>query len=636
MASRRHASLRAFAIALISLVAAQGSTVAAELSRSTEYAAVQGRLAQGWNTWDTHSVTAHVLLPEGFTLRVGLKHNTSLNADAFLADALIGRREAGAEEVLPGPHTWNGSYTELRLKWRGHEMLLQSAQQGEDLVLLATPVGPAQEIPPTLVISAGILWNRPGAVGRVRDHLAFRGESRTIGVYCTDPAEAVVTAPVSAPYFASTFTKAIGVSTGKERSLEEIRTIIERSRPSGTTMQGAIETVLGWDTIYEPTQARVISPVSRIWNLNWGGYVLFDWDTFFAASMAATINRDLAYANAIEILRESTPTGFVPNYARAHGWKSADRSEPPVGALAVLRLYRQFHDAWLLRDSFEPLLRWNRWWPQHRDRDGYLAWGSDPDATPKNPTDRSVGTKQGAMYESGLDNSPMFDDATYHPETHLLHLADVGLMSLYIADCNALAEIADILGKSGEAKELRKRSEKYGEKLQTLWDEQGGIYRNKNLDTGALSPRLSPTNLYPLLAKVPSPAQAGRMVQEHLLNAQEFGGDWMIPSIARSDAAFKDQEYWRGRIWGPMNYLVYLGLLNYDQPSARKELAGKSRALFEQEWKQQGHVHENYNAITGLGDDVSSSDRFYHWGALLALIDVMEHDEKPSGTARTQ
>jgi hypothetical protein len=36
-------------------------------------------------------------------------------------------------------------------------------------------------------------------------------------------------------------------------------------------------------------------------------------------------------------------------------------------------------------------------------------------------------------------------------------------------------------------------------------------------------------------------------------------------------------------------------------------------------------VHENYNAITGTGDDVGSSDRFYHWGALLGLIDYVEN-----------
>ncbi|MGA7856772.1 MAG: hypothetical protein WCA11_02525, partial [Terracidiphilus sp.] len=85
--------------------------------------------------------------------------------------------------------------------------------------------------------------------------------------------------------------------------------------------------------------------------------------------------------------------------------------------------------------------------------------------------------------------------------------------------------------------------------------------------------------------------------------------------------------YWRGRIWGPMNYLVYLGLRNYDDPAVRRDFAQKSYDLFLKEWKEKGHVHENYNAITGTGDDVTNSDRFYHWGALLGYVQYMEQSE---------
>jgi len=56
--------------------------------RSAEYARVQNRLARGWNTWDVHSVATRVLLPEGLAIHVGMKHNSSLNGDAFLGDAL--------------------------------------------------------------------------------------------------------------------------------------------------------------------------------------------------------------------------------------------------------------------------------------------------------------------------------------------------------------------------------------------------------------------------------------------------------------------------------------------------------------------------------------------------------------------
>ncbi len=157
-----------------------------------------------------------------------------------------------------------------------------------------------------------------------------------------------------------------------------------------------------------------------------------------------------------------------------------------------------------------------------------------------------------------------------------------------------------------------------------MWDEKAGMFLNVNLHTGEKSLRLSPTNFYPLLAKAATPVQARTMVDKHLTNPQEFWGEWVIPSIARNDAAFKDQNYWRGRIWGPMNYLVYLGLKNYDVAAARSGFAKAGYALFLKEWKEKGHVHENYNAILGEGDDVSSSDRFYHWGALLGYVEYLE------------
>jgi neutral trehalase len=388
----------------------------------------------------------------------------------------------------------------------------------------------------------------------------------------------------------------------------------------------AIETTLGWDTIYEPDKNRVISPVSRVWSVGWGGYVLFDWDTFFAATLASVGDRDLAYANAVEILREETPEGFVPNYARP-GWKSFDRSEPPVGAITVLGLYKRFHDRWLLEETFQPLLSWNRWWAKHRDVNGYLAWGSDGQTPKSNPDDGSEGTAQGAIYESGLDNSPMYDGASYDSQSHLLEVADVGLMSMYVADCDALAEIADTLAKTEEARELRERSAQYRTKLATMWDEKAGIFLNKDLVTGESGLRLSPTNFYPMLALAATPDQAKRIVEKHLLNTDEFWGEWVIPSIERNDAAFHDQNYWRGRIWGPMNYLIYLGLANYDDAKVRKEFAQKSYNLFLKDWSEKRHVHENYNAITGTGDDVTSSDRFYHWGALLGYVEYLEQNE---------
>ncbi|MGA8729756.1 MAG: trehalase family glycosidase [Terracidiphilus sp.] len=611
--------------------------------RSAQYAQVQKHLAQGWNTWDVNSVATHVLLPEGLAIHVGLKHNTTLNGDALLQDALIGRLAPGAEQVTPGPHSWDGSYTDLRIAWKGHDWRIQSAHDEEDLVLLVTPLPskPDSALRPTIVFSVDFLWNRPGATLKHANVIEARTGLKTITINCActntaDEGTNNVNVPVPGSYFAVDLVHSIGISTGKNRTLEEIQSAIDRERAAyeqSITTAGksgpildAIETTLGWDTIYEPEKKRVVSPVSRVWSVGWGGYVLFDWDTFFAATMAGIGDRDLAYADALETLREETAEGFVPNYARAGGWKSSDRSEPPVGAITVLGLYNKFHDRWFLEDAFQPLLRWNRWWNEHRNMQGFIVLGSDPDNQPVNLDDSSRGTWQGAVFESGLDNSPMYDGTFYNPQTHLLEYADVGMTSLYIADCDALAQIATALNRPQEANEVKERSSRYRAKLATLWDPQAGIFLNRDLHTGQFNTRVSPTNFYPMLAKAANAEQARTMIDKHLLNPKEFWGEWVIPSIERNDPGFHDQNYWRGRIWGPMNYLVYLGLLNYPDMDVRKQFGQKSYELFRKEWREKGHVHENYNAILGTGDDVSSSDRFYHWGALLGYVEYLEQN----------
>lgn len=618
--------------------------------RSQQYEEVQKRLAHGWNTWDVHSVATQVLLPEGLAIHVGMKHNTGEFGDAFLGDALIGSFGSNAAVVTPGPHAWDGSYTQADFAWKGHRWRVESAHDGEDLVMLVTPLksSDTSRLPPTVVFSVGFLWNLGAGMVTAggKTPILTTGVSGAIEVDCTcgenPPPWANI--PVDVPYLAADLTGPVGVSAQtidvanqtpvKPHTLEQIQIVITRQKRAyeasiaaagnNAPLLDAIETTLGWDTIYEPEKGRVISPVSRVWSVNWGGYVLFDWDTFFAATMASIGDKDLAYANALETLREETPQGFVPNYARAGNWKSTDRSEPPVGAITVLGLYEKFHDRWFIQDGFEPLLKWNRWWNEHRQMQGFIVLGSDLENQPTNPDDTARGTWQGAVYESGLDNSPMYDGTFYNKETHLLEYADVGMTSLYIADCDALAEIADALNKTAESKELRDRAERYRTKLATLWGDKAGIFLNKDLHTGQSNTRLSPTNFYPLLAKAATPDQARTMIEKHLLNPDEFRGQWVIPSIARNDPAFKDQNYWRGRIWGPMNYLVYLGLLNYDEASTRKEFAQKSYELFLREWREKGHVHENYNAITATGDDVTSSDRFYHWGALLGYVEYLE------------
>ena len=611
--------------------------VTAQSSPQKNYQLIQQKLQSGWGTFNHKSVFSHVLLPECFALNIGFKVK-GIATNGYLKEGYISSRDPRPETITPGMHALDGSYTDLTVQWKQLKFRVQSAVTNlKELLLLITPLDDC-DLDANLIIEAGMLWNKPGVIAKHGNQLIATVAKKNINVNIIGSAvEEYVAA--AAPYSAVAFNKEIAVYTGSRQTIDAIKNIMAKKRKSieneiaayGKLAPtcSAIQNVIGWNIIYDAAQKRVIFPVSRLWNDIFGGQsVLFNWDSYLSAYMAGVMSKELAYANAIEVTKSIKQFGFVPNWAGSYSQGSYDRSQPPVGCLVFKELYRKYKEKWLLQLVFDDLLQWNRWWPQHRDYKGMLCWGSNK-ILPPLKGDEASNEWQGAAYESGLDNSPMYDSVPFNKEKNILALADAGLMGMYVMDCDALAQIATVLNKTTEANELTVRANQYRSKLKELWNEPAGIFLNKRTDTDVFSDKMSPSNFYPLLGNAASQAQAERMMQEHLLNPEEFNGQWMLPSISMKDAAFKDQKYWRGRIWGPMNFLVYLGLKNYHLPQATKLLAEKSNQLFIQNVNLNGYVFENYNSITGNitnpAEGRREGDNYYHWGALLGFIALMEN-----------
>jgi neutral trehalase len=504
--------------------------------------------------------------------------------------------------------------------------------------VLVTPVT-AQTLPVKMVVESALYWNRPGSLAKVADnHLRATLPTRTVDVYSTASHQEDFYVKTQTPYLVLTLEKPVGLSTGTPRTIEQIRELIDDAREEveqtaashGELSEAsmAVEAGIAWNLVYEPRFDRVVSTVGRLWNEEYGGYCLFGWDNFFLAYVTSLFSRDLAFANLIEHLRGATDEGFIPNDNRGNGSKSFDRSQPPVGSIMVREVYKKHPERWLLEATFDDLLEWNRWWLKRRLNGGLLSYGSHEAENPfLEPATR---TKRTAGYESGMDDSPMYEGVPFNKEKNTLELQDVGLTCLVIADSLALVEMAEVLGRDVEAAELRERAATLSRNLEQLWDEETGLYLNRRTDSGALSHRLSPTLFYPLLAGVPDFDRAQRMVAEHLMNPEEFWGDWVIPSIARNDPAFEKQRYWKGAVWPPLNFLTYLSLRQAWFRDEASQLAEKSLALLLSEWRRQGYVSENYSAITGTGDDERlSSDSFHSWGALLGIMAFIESGEMP-------
>lgn len=604
-----------------------------------QYQLLKKGFIKGWQTWNVNSVLSHVLMPEGFALNVCVREYAS---GSYLKEALIGRFEKDAERVYPGPHAYDGSYTALRVVWRGIDFSVETASDKDELVILVTRSA-SQLKTPMLCLEGGFLWNRPGYTFLNEAGMVGRLPNRDISVYTTGRTiHGDVNLPTQTCYLAVEMAEQVVFSTGRRVSVAQARSLLDQKREAlkqtwqsygdNAPLYEAMQCALAWDTIYDGKKDRVVSPVSRLWSIRSGGYVLFCWDNYFAGFMAGLGSRELAYSNLIEITAEQTETGFVPNCAWGNGFSSLDRSQPPVGSAMVLETYRKYREVWLLETLYPRLFRWNTWFVENRmNPSGALCWGSNA----YTPTlgnyweTEGVNDTYGGALESGLDNSPMYDDIPFDKAQNRMMLEDVGLTGLFILDCGALIEIAEILGKAEDAQLLLARRQQAQRGLDTLWDEANGFFYNRRTDTGEFSRRISPTNFYALFSEHVTTEQARRMIEEHYKNPAEFYGEFMLPSIARNDPAYGDQDYWRGRIWAPMNFLAYMAMRRHGLDWACADLAEKSRRLLMNEWVEHGHIHENYNAETGSGCDVQNSDKFYHWGALLAVVALIETGKLP-------
>ncbi|MDR1504941.1 MAG: hypothetical protein LBT43_21025 [Prevotella sp.] len=622
---------------VFNIIACNGNAMVYENIARKKYNEMQRSIAVGWNTWDTRSVLRHVLLPYGVAIDINLAVDGKRINQFFIGD-----REEGSARMKPGSHSYDGYYTDITASWNGLVLRVESAADSLSNVIIITPQeGSAKG--GKVIVSIKELWQRANYVSTsgnkfsiktVADSLNLEGE--VLGELLENKDGEII---LSAD-------KPIVINCGRQLDYEQARfcmdghynTFVSTNKEKYGTCYNeynAMQNVLGWDNIFDPTINRVITPVSRIWNVGWsnnsdlGGFVLFCWDTYFASMMLSVDNKELAYANAVEITKGLTEQGFIPNFYTESNYKSRDRSQPPVGTLAVWSIYKKYKDKWFLELLYNDFLKWNRWWDENRQTDGLLCWGSTPFEPVTYRYWELVGVNEtfGGALESGQDNSHMYDSIPFDKERHQQMLNDVGLNSLYIMDCNLLAKIADELGQKEDADELRHRGRKYSENLSRLWDEKASFYYNLRTDMKVFSRKTSPTNFYPLLTKSLPDKQAEDMIRKHLLNPDEFWGEWVIPATPRNDPAFKENTYWKGRIWAPLNFLVYMGLRNYDTPminDVRRQFSEKSGNLLLKSWLSDGYVFENYNATTGKGDDVTNSDKFYHWGALLGFICLIE------------
>ena len=613
------------------------ASLTAPAREPAEMEAVRSRLASGWNTWNTHSLSSHVLLPERLEVNVGFidEYNSNHVTDF-----------SGRHQPRYGEHGLRGETTDITLAVHGKPFRIETAADGRELLIKITP-SDAMTGTEFFAVTAGAIWGGDVDVVRRGDTLQLSCAGQRLVLEALSPTREPSWNPTRGAHLAFGSDAPIYLRLGSRRSREEIDVALVAAREAflestisaeGELEEGlaAMRRVLLWNTVYDPQSDQVFTPVNRSWTRpgsHFGHYVLFGWDTFFGALMLGMLDRDLAYANAVAMLERATPSGMVPNWGGGGGHVSMDRSEPQVGAWCIYKLYLQHGDVWFLEACYDRLLAWNRWRFRERDRngDGLMELGSvRPDPLPPGVTERFAADQARselatrAKWESGLDNSPMWDRAEYDVESGAMKLEYVGLNGLMVADCIVLAKIARILGEDEDARGLEEQAALLMERIdRRLWSEERGTYLNRTWD-GERDPTLSLTHFYPLLGGRVAPDRIERLLEGYLLDPAHFWTSYVVPNVPRSEASFEQQAYWRGRVWGPTNFLVSEACRRNGRDDIAARIAARRLELLLIAWRERGAVCENYNAMEGKGRGDNRNDPFYTWGALLAYLSVQE------------
>jgi putative isomerase len=603
-----------------------------------------------WNSWDSEHPASMRYLPLGLDLgfcAYAASRNSFTRFPAGSPGIKLGpRRIDGNGASLALEHAGTGlmltydkpdAFT-LRGRWQAGKMAEWGLRFWVMLTLNCEDGGEWRYDPETSELSATIgdrhvvvIGERPPLLATFHADMAgLRQEYETKGYFCLasrgEKGRFAVLRYHLEEMPAFTFAAAIG--TGRAQAADRAKSALTKPVASVASIHGgandgaldAVRDVVGWNTVWDSVNRRPYTSLSRNWvSQKFGGFGVWLDDILYHALMAGMFDAEVARENLRAVFAGATEAGNLPCLLTGRdSW--IDRSQPPIGAFICWMLYQRLGDLGLLREAW-PVLRANHdWWWATRDGngDGMVEYGTSPVGG-----GLYRGTKLAAKDESSMDNSPTHDEAQLNTRTWTLDSADVGLNSLLALDGEMLALIAAELGESAESDRMSGRAEALKHRIaDRLWDEERKVFANR-LWSGKFVRSIAPPSFYPLLCGAARPDQAKAMVQM-LSDPRKFGGQWMLASVTRDDPAFSDNVYWRGRVWPPLNFLVYQGLKRAGYPEMASELADNGFRLFQGEWRHRRNCPENYNSVSGAALDQPDTDSFYGWGALMPAIAVAE------------
>ncbi|PZA07259.1 MULTISPECIES: amylo-alpha-1,6-glucosidase [unclassified Meiothermus] len=368
------------------------------------------------------------------------------------------------------------------------------------------------------------------------------------------------------------------------------------------------------------------------------------WDAGFTALGWMRIDEARAWQELETLFRGQWESGMLPHivfhrpessyfpgperWGTPHTPPTSGITQPPVVATFVRWMLEQAQDKALAEEKtralYPKILAYHRWFKRERDpqntglmttfhpwetgADNSPAWDEalarvpvDPHLPPYTRRDTShVDPSQRphkAEYDRFLSLLEVYKRAGYD-QLRLHRECPFRVVSLLI-DCVLHRANRDLLWLSqrfgfGDEAEIAGWLEASQGAIETLWDEQAGLYHNYDRVQDAPIRVGTSASFLPLYAGTSSPLRAERLVRT--LESWAERVRYLVPSTDPTHPKFEPQRYWRGPVWAIMNYLIARGLVEYGYPEAAERLRQDALKLAEL-----SGFSEYYHPTTGAG-----------------------------------
>lgn len=378
---------------------------------------------------------------------------------------------------------------------------------------------------------------------------------------------------------------------------------------------------------WKKTNYKFIAPANKEYVYQWL------WDTGFHAIVLSHFDTTWAKDEIRNFLLGQWKNGFLPHIIfwgkkkRLPHWayiesalsirpRTTSITQPPVLPISVEYIYKKDKDKDFLREVLPKLANHHRWLLENRD------------------IDRDTLISIISPNESGMDELPVFQIAagytglettrlhyTYRKGDFLNHryrfnskrilekdyfnVEELLFNVVFIESARSLSRLFAEISEKDEAVFFKKTADK-SEKtlLEKCWDKEDNIFYSLYKKDEKFAKVKTIASLLPLYLDGLKGEKLNLLVENHVLNPDEFYTLFPFPSVAKDEKYYVPHDtplhqvklLWRGPTWIATNWFVVKGLQKHGYHSVAKEVIEKMKKMIEEHG-----FREYYNPEDGTG-----------------------------------